>query len=107
MCARLLLRGVLMWLMPTHLLQSSLLTSKLKVSVYCSKQEQKALRSSLAHGCFTQGGKREEERGHTAHGCSTQGGKREEERGHSARMATAPEVGSTKGEGGVTLILLW
>ena len=55
--------------------------------------------SSLAHYCFTKFVQREDYRGITAHGCSPQGGKREEERGHSARMATAPEVGSTKGEG--------
>lgn len=108
MCARLLLREVLMWFVLTYLLQSSLLTSRLKC-LFIVPSKNKKHRGAALHvagrgkrrGVTLRvatpqkagGGKRS---GLTLRINSTQGRKR---RGVTVRMATAPEAGSTKGEG--------
>lgn len=122
MCARLLLREVLMWFVLTYLLQSSLLTSRLKCLFIVPSKNKKhrgaalhmagrGKRSGLTLRVATppKAGRGTTLRMTTPHkaGCrkrsgltlriySTQGRKR---RGVTVRMATAPEAGSTKGEG--------
>lgn len=106
MCVRLLLHEVLMWLMLTHLLQSSLLTSKLKCLLIASSKNKKHTEEQpctwLLHPRQEEG---RGEGGHSAHGYSTQGGKREEERGHTAHGYCTR--GGKHLRRGVTLILLW
>lgn len=95
MCVRLLLHEVLMWLMLTHLLQSSLLTSKLKCLLIASSKNKKHTEEQpctwLLHP------RQEEGRGEgvTVRMATPRKAVRGKRRGVTLRMATAPEVGNT------------
>ena len=81
MCARLLLRGGLdVWLMPTHLLQSSLLTSKLKCLFIVPSKNKKHRGAALHMAASPKAGR----------------GKRS---GVTLRMAAPPKAGRGKRRG--------